>query len=403
MIPRLLQQSALARIQINYQRHILSFTRWHGPQFKGPSAVKLTRNLSTSSTLDESNGLTYSSIANSAAEYLENFHEIVSLDVLPWGATIPLAALSLRLITLPVVYHTQLHAGRAALAATELPRIHHFVRNAPGTILQKYRTFRRLRRLTLRAAGTSSLQQFPWHISLHVPLLVVSSMGMRALASQGLEEWRTGGPPFAPDLLAADPTGVLPIMTTALWLWNIDPRTDIRRATIAADTHKSERSRIVDAFMTRVGDTFTIILRVASVVALTATMELPAGLVLFWVSNATVTAIQRLILSRGFVRTIIGLPSAADIALAQRSNLMPALEQSVENARKQLSELQQRILQTFSDRPVDDRLCADVNRMLKQERWRGRIVADLEAVIREDERDGKKYVAVVRRGTGEEL
>lgn len=366
--------------------------------------LRLLRHLSTTPSSDDDSNLTYDSLAHSAADYLQSFHEAISFDVLPWAATIPLVALSLRVITLPMVYHSQIHTGRAALAATELPRIHYFVRSSPGTLFQKYRTFRRLRALTLRSAGTSPWQQFPWHVAVHVPLLVISSMGVRAVASRGLPEWQTGGLPFAPDLLVADPSGALPVLTTALWLWNVDPRSDARRrAVVEANAHVSKRSRIVDALMTRLGEAVTTTMQVVAVVVLTFTTQLPAGLVLFWVSNAAITALQRWLFSLESVRKRIGLPTPDDIAKVQRSNLMPAIEQSVEEVRKQLSYVQQRMLQMFANRSVDDRLRTDVNRMLERERRSGRISADLEAVIRQDERDGKRYVAVIKRGSNKTI
>lgn len=353
--------------------------------------------------LSTTNQYSYENIAQTAADHLQTFHETISFDVLPWSVTIPLAALSLRVFTLPLVYYSQIHHGRAALAATELPRIHHFVRKAPGTLIQKYRTFRRLRLLTLKAAGTAPFQQFPWHLTIHMPMIILSSMGLRALAGRDLLEWHNSGPFFAPDLLAPDPYGILPVFTTAMWVWNLDPRLDTRRrATAAIQENTTERSRLVDNIMTRAGNTVTTFLQMVAVVALIVTTELPTGVVLLWASNGVITAIQRWALSRDSVRTYLGLPTAKDIMAVQRSNIMPAIEHGVEHIRKELSYIQTRMLQVYEKRAVDESLCADINRMLKRERWSGRISSDLEAVIRQDERDGKLYVAVVRRGSSTE-
>lgn len=367
-----------------------------------------TRKLSTSAPVTPNTQLapadqsTYETITETTADYLQTFHDTISFDVLPWTATLPLVALSLRVITFPIVYYSQLHAGRAAIAAKELPKIHYFVRNTPGTLWQKYRTFRRLRSLTYRAAGTSPMRQFPWHVACHVPLLISSSLGVRGLASRQPAEWSTAGPPFAPDLLAPDPTGVLPILTTALWLWNVDPRLDTRRkASKEISIKQSDRSRMVDIIMTKAGEAFTTFLQVVIVMSMTVTTTLPSGVVLFWASNALVTMLQRFLLSREYIRRLIDLPTAKDIVQARETTLMPAIEQSMEQMRNELSYIQQRMLAVFRGRAPDEDLCADVNRLLKRERWNGRVANDLEAVLRKDERDGKKYVAIIRRGASE--
>lgn len=340
----------------------------------------------------------YDSVALSASHYLQTFHHSVSFDILPWSATLPLAALSLRLVTIPLVHYSQLHTARAALASREIPRIHYFVRNTPGTLVQKYWTFRRLRSLTLRAAGTSSILQFPWHIAMHIPLFVSASMGVRELAFNAPDEWHTSGLPFAPDLSTADPTGALPLVTTALWLWNLNPSgISRRRAAQAMSNHQTPRSQIVDTFINTVGDTFTVILQMLAVLSLMYTTHLPSGLVLFWTSNAVITILQRLLFSSDTVRRRLGLPTYADIANAPDAGLTSAIGQSVEAIRKELSYIQRRMLELYPNRKADEQLCADVNRMLQRERWNGRVAADLHAELRTGEQDGRPYVAIVHK------
>lgn len=345
---------------------------------------------------------TYDTIASSASHYLQTFHDTLSLDALPisWSVTIPLAAVSLRLVTMPLIYYSHLHASRAAFASRELPRIHHFVRNVPGTLVQKYITFRRLRALTLRAAGTSPISQFPWHIVAHIPLFISASMGIRELASNAPQQWHSSGLFFCPDLAAADPTSILPITTTALWLWNINPdNVARRRAAQAMATHHTERSRLVDTLVNKVGETFSVCLQMLSVLSLMYTTYLPSGVILFWMSNAVLTAAQRFAFSQDSFRRMVGLPTYADIRDAPDAQLMPAVGRGMEAVRKELSYIQQRMLAMFPNRTADERLCADINRMLERERWNGRVWSDLRAELRRDERDGRRYVAVVPKSS----
>jgi hypothetical protein len=59
-------------------------------------------------------------------------------------------------------------------------------------------------------------------------------------------------------------------------------------------------------------------------------------------------------------------------------------------------------LPQFASRRVDNGLRSDVNKALEREKKKGNIRIDLEAVLRTDNQSGKKYVAVIRRGSSEQ-
>lgn len=375
-----------------------------------PSAVEDT---SLSAGSDSAMSSTASLFANTGAEYLDDFHNLVSMhgSLFGWGPSLMLSAVAIRLFSLPLVYYNQVHMGRFALASKELPRLQAFVRQMPGTLWQKYRTFRRLRALTLRSAGTSSKQLFRWDLLVHLPVVISASMGVRKLASAAPEAWRDGGLAWFPDLTVADPTGALPVITTAFWLWNSNPRS---RSTQQASENKgddgrkpengtvSESSRQNDAMeriMNSRGEWLSTLLQVVAVASLTVTMDLPSGMILLWASNGAVTAMQRWALSSDDVRRRIGLLVAEDIAQASGPPVLLSTKAAVDQMRRELEYIQREVLTRFPNRGVDARLRDEINRVLKRERWNGRISMQLEAVIREDDRDRKKYIAVVRKGT----
>lgn len=337
-------------------------------------------------------------VSEYAADYLQAFHESVSFGVLPWSATIPLAAVAMRLISFPLVYYNQIHTGRFAVASKEFPRIQYFVRKTPGTVIQKYVTFRRLRNLALKSAGTSSMRVFRWHMVVHLPLVVGASMGMREMARRVPEAWMGDGFGWISDLTASDPTGVLPVMTTGLWLWNLDPRTSPTTKERTSGEGEKKKSGI-EEIMSAMGVSVARILQVGSVVSLSVTTELAAGLVLFWFSNGVVTSAQRYALSSSFVRRKMGLLTTEDLKEMKGPAVMEGTGMAVEKVREELSYIQREVVRGFDGERVDERLCARVDKMLQRERWNGRISVDLKAVIREDERDGKKYVAIVRKAS----
>lgn len=344
-------------------------------------------------------------IAEFAADSLQEFHDFISQSgsLFGWGVTIPLASLAVRLLSTPLLYYNQVQMGRAALASKELPKIHAFVRATPGSIIQKYLTFRRLRYLAYRSAGTSGLKLFRWHMLTHIPLIISASMGIRRIAERAPQEWENIGFCWINNLAAADPTYALPIITTGLWIWNVDPRsaTALRRKGNTEDEVQAKRRRnVIERIQSGAGETLTTGLQIFSVLSLGMTMELPAGIILFWTSNGVLTTLQRGVLSSDRFRRSVGLLTTADIENASGPPVLKSTKTAVDKIRKELEYVQREVLSIFAERRVNEKLCKEVNRMLEKERWNGRLSVDLEAVIREDDLNGKKYIAVVKKASG---
>ncbi|KAI0563373.1 Membrane insertase YidC/ALB3/OXA1/COX18 [Gracilaria domingensis] len=321
--------------------------------------------------------------SRAAADNLQAFHEAIPIDC-SWSLTIPLISIVIRGLSLPLLYHNQLHQGRARIAAKEDPRIQHFVRNSPGTLAQKYYTYRRLRKIALRSVGTSSWQQFRWHLTVHLPLILSASLGMRELFVRANNGWSGTSLAWLADLSAPDPTSSLPLLTTGLWLWNLEPG-----AVASQKLHPVQKLPIT------VGRFILRSFQVLSVVSLSVTTQLPSGLVLFWAGNAMLTTGLRSALGNDIFRRRIGLLTEADLKEISVPPVMKATGQAFEEMRKELATIQTELLSRFKGRAVDESLVNEVNRMLRRERMSGRTIADLKAVIRIDDRDGKKYLAVI--------
>lgn len=381
-----------------------------GDQNLADISICSTLETSASAEAGEATVSTAELFANTGALYLQQFHDLLSFNgtLFPWSASLMLSAVAIRLCSLPLVYYNQIHAGRAALAGKELPRVQAFVRQTPGTLLQKYLTFRRLRSLTLRSAGTSSFSLFRWDLLVHLPIVISASMGVRQVAEGKPPEWSDGGLAWFPDLTASDPTGALPILTTAFWVWNANPRSTRSKGTTskqaAADPVNEKpkekgSNETIQRVMSSRGEWFNTLLQVVAVASLTFTMDLPAGMLVLWASNGAVTATQRWVLLNDGLRRRVGLYTAEDIAKTAGPPILQGTKKAVEVIRRELQYVQREVLARFQNRSVDQKLRDDLNRVLERERWRGRISMQLEAVIREDDRDGRKYIAVVRKGT----
>jgi membrane protein insertase Oxa1/YidC/SpoIIIJ len=365
-------------------------------------------------------------LVDSAADLLREAHTMLSMDgrLFGWGVTLFATGVFVRAVSLPLVYYAQLQAARASLATRELQRIQSYLRGAPGSLWQKYMSFRRLRDIALRSSGTSSLKLFPWHTVLHLPIFVTTTLAIRHIAAAPPAGWALGGiPGVCPDLTLADPTGVLSIVNTAIFLWNAQGHSTVARVNAAGvtageestsetmpssgDEKQQERSPTSTRPRSSLfsGDGMTTFIQGVSILVFPYMQHLPAGYFIFWISSGLMTAAQRAAFSSDRIRSAIGLPSAEALATARREAGPPVLQAAggaVKIVREQLEYVQQQVLPQFASRRVDNGLRSDVNKALEREKKKGNIRIDLEAVLRTDNQSGKKYVAVIRRGSSEQ-
>lgn len=350
-------------------------------------------------------------LVSSAADFLVDAQSTFSMDssLFGWTSALALTALAVRTTSLPLLYYAQVQQVRATLASPELVRVHAYIRGAPGSLVEKYFTFRRLRSVALGAAGTSPARLFPWFAVVNVPIFVTASLAIRKIADDPPQAWKTAGPEgWFPDLAAADPTGALPIANTALWLMNAHSRgfksPAERSASPNADgkeetSMKTEKKRVPTLFS---GETTTVGLQALALFSYPFIQGVPAGMFVFWITSGLLTAAQRAALSSDAVRTAIGLPTAEQVAKAARSRGPPALQaagSAVRDVRAQLEFVQSDVLSNFANRKPGEDLRKDVDAALRRARRRGKIGIDLEAVIRKDDETGREYIAVVRRGS----
>lgn len=343
---------------------------------------------------------------------------------LSWSSTLIASAILVRTTTAPLLYLHQLHSARAAAASRDLARAQQWVRRAPGTLLQRYTSWRQLRAVALRSAGTSSIAQMPWFFVVHIPLIAASSLGARVLADTRADEWANAGPPWAVDLAAADPTGALPAIAAALWLWNANGAGSAARAAREAaarkvdaptrdaqsadkptgDAQSADKSRDADtlsrALASRSGEWAATGAQALTLVMFPYILHVPAGVALLWTANGVLTALQRAALRSSSARRLIGLPTAADVeeAAKQGPQVLKATAAAMRGAREQVEYVERDILPRFARRSVDKGLADDVNRALEREVAAGRISIRLVAEVRVEK--GAKYLAVVPESKG---
>lgn len=352
-------------------------------------------------------------LPEAAATLLTSLHGVLPGD-LPWAATLVSSAVLLRAASTPLAVAQARAAAAASAAAPELGRITAVVRRSPGSLPQKWLTYRRLRRVALASAGTSPSRLAPWHLAIQIPGFVGLSLGARALALRGEPGWATGGLADTwRDLTAADASGALPAINAVLVLGMLQRGAlagqragDAGGATGGAggappaatappaggkkkmDVWTAWR-QLVDSGALRVGAQGMTILLFPAVAGL------PTGVVLLWVANAALGVAQTALLTTTAGRRVTGVTAIADAArAAQGPPVLKTLDAAVGDVYAQLKYVNEVVLPRFAAAPPVEATRARVEAAVKAERARGRIGLNLRALLRKDPGSGKPYVAV---------
>lgn len=218
-------------------------------------------------------------------------HALHDAAGLPWWATIVAATLALRTLLVPVnvallrntlrmkLIHPQVAALEAKMADAALPEGE---RMAAAGELQ---------------ALFAGKQCSPWRSMVVFPLLlppvILSIFGAIYNVTQSTPSMMAEGLWWFPDLTLADPTYLLPVLSAATWLLNVE-------AGAGVFYHSSARAQ----FLVRTGATLGW--------ALSAPM--PSGVFVFWLTSNLFAVARGYITRLDSVRRALGIPLASQIA-----------------------------------------------------------------------------------------
>lgn len=218
-------------------------------------------------------------------------HALHDAAGLPWWATIVAATLALRTLLVPVnvallrntlrmkMIHPQVAALEAKMADAALPEGE---RMAAAGELQ---------------ALFAEKQCSPWRSMVVFPLLlppvILSIFGAVYNVTQSTPSMMAEGLWWFPDLTLADPTYLLPVLSAATWLLNVE-------AGAGVFYHSSARAQ----FLVRTGATLGW--------ALSAPM--PSGVFVFWLTSNLFAVARGYITRLDSVRKALGIPLASQIA-----------------------------------------------------------------------------------------
>ena len=344
-----------------------------------------------------------SSLGASAADAMVALH--TAIPMMGWGGTIVGTAVLVRLTSAPLLWMGVMHRARAAAATPELIRAQAWIKRAPGSIAQRYASWRRLRSVAFKSAGTRQFWQYPWHLAVHLPLIVASSLGVRILADTHATEWATAGPWWATDLSTADPTGAIPAAAVAMWIYNAH-QIGVAARPMLRKQEKNERrpDALIRILQARTGEWIATGAQALALVSVPYVLHVPAGVALLWVANGSLTILQRFALQSDGARRMIGLPTRSDVkkAAAEGPQVLKATAHAVKSVTQQLDYVRDEVLPRFSGRGVDQNLANDVERALTRDVERGRLTIALAAVVRRDPDTGSKYIAIVPKGKKEQ-
>lgn len=219
---------------------------------------------------------------------------------LPWWATIVGATLALRTLLVPVniallrntlrmkMIHPQVAALEAKMADATAPEAERMAAAGELGALWKEK----------RCSPWGSMVVFP----LVLPPVILSIFGAIYNVTQSTPSMMSEGLWWFPDLTLADPTYLLPVLSAATWLLNVE-------AGAGVFYHSSARAQ----FLVRTGATLGW--------ALSAPM--PSGVFVFWLTS------NLFAVARGYVTRLDSVRKALDIPLASQIASLTHLPRSV--------------------------------------------------------------------------
>ncbi|TQB76875.1 hypothetical protein MPDQ_006652 [Monascus purpureus] len=259
-------------------------------------------------------------------------HGVHSVTGLPWVCSIPLTAFIVRMVVaFPLQIYSRIHAQRERDLSPLVQSWHkYFVdrirdqnqrsqtplspREASSMVKKELFTVQRLLRKEFRVSPFSRPANF-----MQLPVWISLMESLRAMcgSSQGLVPWllsffsltrsasdyvppaieptlASEGGLWFPDLLAGDPTGLLPILMTGTILLNI--RTGWHVAPISELANLPRNAMIREGFF-RVIRLFVQVLAVH--IGLSAYFqEMPCALMVYWISSTNVATLQTFLLEK---------------------------------------------------------------------------------------------------------
>ena len=236
--------------------------------------------------------------ADSVLYMLHALH--TSLD-LPWWASIVGLTCAMRACLFPLNVDAMRVGGRLARAAPELAALQARLQAA----VSAGQSEAELRALQMHMLGVYRTHGVSPFSALKLPLvqlpLFLSAIAALQRAGVAFPSMAAGGPPGFADLTAADPSYILPMLTSATMLFAVEAA--MSSMPPAADEAGAMTQRVMRTA-----------LRCMSVASFPLMAHLPQGLLLYWVTNNTLTLAQTAILRVTAVRRALDLPEPVDPA-----------------------------------------------------------------------------------------
>ncbi|MCO5585324.1 hypothetical protein L7F22_039257 [Adiantum nelumboides] len=218
---------------------------------------------------------------------------LVEATGMPWWLTIAAVTLSVRILVLPFVLRGQKNAIRLANIQPQMQAHMKDIQYAKQTGDNQ-----------LMAKAATSVQQLmkdndcnPFRSfivpAIQAPLFMTFFFALRGLAEAGLPSMKTGGFSWFTDLTVADPTCVLPILSSLSMLLVLET---------GAEMGTSGGNTTPQAKMMR------NVFRVVTVLAVPFIWNFPTAVFCYWLTNGCLSLIQLLVLNLNGVRKALKLP-----------------------------------------------------------------------------------------------
>ena len=210
---------------------------------------------------------------------------------MPWWATLAAGTVALRLVTTPFNVALLRNSLRLKLVKKEAEGVAARLDTEPLAAAEELRGL--FKRAKCHPLGNLS-------VPLLFPPLVLTVFGAVHRLCEHEPTMASGGLLWFPDLMATDPTFVLPALSGLTWLWNVE---------IAAG------AMYASSFKLRAAT------RAAAVAMIPVASTLPAGIFVFWLTSNAWEITRIMTLRRDDVRTALRIPLTSELPVVPRDHI----------------------------------------------------------------------------------
>jgi len=266
-------------------------------------------------------------ISSTLLQAVEHIHLFVGV---PYWESILIVTVAMRVLLFPIAIKTVQSSSRLACMKPEMAKLNELMNNDPNksdpNVMKNYQA--EMKGLMVKHK-VNPIRAMLWPFS-QFPIFIGFFIALREMGAQ--LDVANGGAFWFPDLGAADPMYILPVLNALSFLVMIE---------IGADGIQANQA-----------NQFKWAMRAVSLVMIPATASLPSSLFMYWLPNNVLSILQTYLLKREALRKMFDIPKMPEQPPSVIPNPMAKIAEVIKSEKSQGLGAKAEIIGTTESKPV---------------------------------------------------